>query len=298
MVQAVVGILVELSVLAKIVELMIGCVEKVCIPDQVFESVFTLVQNEFTHAVVGMFVLLSVFTRIVEDIRGCEEKVVIPLIVVAPFNVLVEELVPISIELVDKLVPILNVEEPLIVFTYKVDVFRSDALIMFEFKLLMDTVDAFRTETLVGPRVIEPVLGWMESIVEELAFKYLIVAVDTFKTEVLVIKTFEFMVVKLSIVEVELFKKLIVEDETFRKLIVEVETFRKLIVALETFNTETLIDVDCKLRMDAVELFKTETLVGAIVIDPPDKLDPIVIMEFSLGPMIFNTFMFDVLKSA
>jgi len=292
LVQAVVGILVELSVLAKIVEDMIGCVEKVWTADQVFESVFTLVQNVLTHAVVAMFVLLSVFTRIVEDIRGCEEKVVIPL------KVLVEELVPISIELVDKLVPILNVEEPLIVFTYKVDVFRSDALIMFEFKLLMDTVDAFRTETLVGPRVIEPVLGWMESIVEELAFKYLIVAVDTFKTEVLVIKTFEFMVVKLSIVEVELFKKLIVEDETFRKLIVEVETFRKLIVALETFNTETLIDVDCKLRMDAVELFKTETLVGAIVIDPPDKLDPIVIMEFSLGPMIFNTFMFDVLKSA
>ncbi len=210
--------------------------------------------------------------------RGCEEKVVIPLTVVAPLKVLVEELVPISIELVDKLVPILNVEEPLIVFTYKVDVFRSDALIMFEFKLLMDTVDAFRTETLVGPRVIEPVLDWMESIVEELAFKYLIVAVDTFKTEVLVVKTFEFMVVKLSILQVELFKK--------------------LIVALETFNTETLIDVDCKLRMDAVELFKTETLVGAIVIDPPDKLDPIVIMEFSFGPMIFNTFMFDVLKSA
>ena len=109
--------------------------------------------------------------------RGCEEKVVIPL------TVLVEELVPISIELVDKLVPILNVEEPLIVFTYKVDVFRSDALIMFEFKLLMDTVDAFRTETLVGPRVIEPVvklvpifiskvgeLVCMESMVEELAF--------------------------------------------------------------------------------------------------------------------------------
>jgi hypothetical protein len=231
-----------------------------------------------THAVVGIFVVLSVFTRIVEDMRGCEEKVVIPLTVVAPLKVLVEELVPISIELVDKLVPILNVEEPLIVFTYKVDVFRSDALIMFEFKLLMDTVDAFRTETLVGPRVIEPVLDWMESIVEELAFKYLIVAVDTFKTEVLVVKTFEFMVVKLSILQVELFKK--------------------LIVALETFNTETLIDVDCKLRMDAVELFKTETLVGAIVIDPPDKLDPIVIMEFSFGPMIFNTFMFDVLKSA
>jgi hypothetical protein len=280
--QAVVGILVELSVLAKIVELMIGCVEKVCIPDQVFESVFTLVQNELTHAVVGIFVLLSVFTRIVEDMRGCEEKVVVPL------TVLVEELVPISIELVDKLVPILNVEEPLIVFTYKVDVFRSDALIMFEFKLLMDTVDAFRTETLVGPRVIEPVLGWMESIVEELAFKYLIIAVDTFKTEVLLLKTFEFMVVRLSILQVELFKK----------LIVEVELFKKLIVALETFNTETLIDKDCKLRMDAVELFKTETLVGAIVIDPPDKLDPIVIMEFSLGPMIFNTFMFDVLKSA
>lgn len=215
--------------------------------------------------------------------RGCEEKVVIPLTVVAPLKVLVEELVPISIELVDKLVPILNVEEPLIVFTYKVDVFRSDALIMFEFKLLMDTVDAFRTETLVGPRVIEPVLDWMESIVEELAFKYLIVAVDTFKTEVLVVKTF-----RLSIVE----------DELFKKLIVEAETFRKLIVALETFNTETLIDKDCKLRMDAVELFNTETLVGAIVIDPPDKLDPIVIMEFSLGPMIFNTFMFDVLKSA
>ena len=240
-----------------------------------------------------MFVLLSVFTRIVEDMRGCEEKVVIPLIVVAPFNVLVEELVPISIELVDKLVPILNVEEPLIVFTYKVDVFRSDALIMFEFKLLMDTVDAFRTETLVGPRVIEPVLGWMESIVEKLAFKYLIVAVDTFKTEVLLLKTF-----RLSIVEDELFKKLIVEVDTFKKLIVEVDAFRKLIVALETFNTETLIDKDCKLRMDAVELFKTETLVGAIVIDPPDKLDPIVIMEFSLGPMIFSTFMFDVLKSA
>ena len=46
-----------------------------------------------THAVVGIFVVLSVFTRIVEDIRGCEEKVVIPL------KVLVEELVPISIEL-------------------------------------------------------------------------------------------------------------------------------------------------------------------------------------------------------
>jgi hypothetical protein len=288
LVQAVVGILLELSVLVKIVEDMIGCVEKVCIPDQVFESVFTLVQNELTHAVVGIFVLLSVFTRIVEDMRGCEEKVVIPLIVVVPLTVLVEELVPISIELVDKLVPILNVEEPLIVFTYKVDVFRSDALIMFEFKLLMDTVDAFRTETLVGPRVIEPVLGWMESIVEELAFKYLIIAVDTFKTEVLLLKTFEFMVVRLSILQVELFKK----------LIVEVELFKKLIVALETFNTETLIDKDCKLRMDAVELFKTETLVGAIVIDPPDKLDPIVIMEFSLGPMIFNTFMFDVLKSA
>ena len=212
-----------------------------------------------------MFVLLSVFTRIVEDMRGCEEKVVIPL------TVLVEELVPISIELVDKLVPILNVEEPLIVFTYKVDVFRSDALIMFEFKLLMDTVDAFRTETLVGPRVIEPVLGWMESIVEELAFKYLIIAVDTFSTEVLLLKTFEFMAVKLSIVEDELFKKLIVEDETFKKLIVE----------LETFNTETLIDVDCKLRMDAVELFKTETLVGPKVIEPPDKFAPIVIIDVS-----------------
>ena len=240
-----------------------------------------------THAVVGIFVVLSVFTRIVEDIRGCEEKVVIPL------KVLVEELVPISIELVDKLVPILNVEEPLIVFTYKVDVFRSDALIMFEFKLLMDTVDAFRTETLVGPRVIEPVLGWMESMVEELAFKYLIVAVDTFKTEVLLVKTFEFMVVKLSILHVDTFKTEVLVIKTFEFMVVKLS-----IVEVETFNTETLIDVDCKLRMDAVELFNTETLVGAIVIDPPDKLDPIVIMEFSLGPMIFNTFMFDVLKSA
>lgn len=225
-----------------------------------------------------MFVLLSVFARIVEDMRGCEEKVV------APLTVLVEELVPISIELVDKLVPILNVEEPLIVFTNNVDAFRTEVLIMFEFKLLMVPVDAFRTETLVGPRVIEPVvklvpifitkvgtLGCMESMVEELAFKYLIIAVDTFNTEVLVIKTFEFMVLKLSILHVD----------TFRTEVFEFMAFRLSIVEVETFNTETLIEEDCKLRMDAVELFKTETLVGPKVIDPPDKFAPIVIIDVS-----------------
>jgi hypothetical protein len=179
-------------------------------------------------------------------ITGCEEKVVIPLIK------FVEPPVPKLIEPLVKLVPILMTDvtdNPLIVF--------------------IDIVDAFRTETLVGPRVIEPLvklvpifiskvgeLVCMESMMEEIAFNLLIVAVDTFKSEV-----FAFL--------------------TKRSLIVEVET---------------LIEVDCKLRMNAVELFKTDTLVGAIVIDPPDKLDPIVIMDDSFGPMIFNTLILDVLK--
>jgi hypothetical protein len=54
---------------------MIGCVEKVWTADQVFESVFTLVQNVLTHAVVGIFVVLSVFPRMVELMIGCVENV-------------------------------------------------------------------------------------------------------------------------------------------------------------------------------------------------------------------------------
>jgi hypothetical protein len=75
LVHAVVAMFVVLSVFAKIVELMIGCTEKVWTADQVFESVFTLVQNVLTHAVVGMFVLLSVFVKMVELMIGCVEKV-------------------------------------------------------------------------------------------------------------------------------------------------------------------------------------------------------------------------------
>jgi hypothetical protein len=79
--------------------------------------------------------------------------------------------------------------------------------------------------------------------------------------------------------------------DTFKTEVFEFLTKRSLIV-----EVDTLIEVDCKLRINAVELFKTETLVGAIVIDPPDKLDPIVIMDDSFGPMIFNTLILDVLK--
>ena len=61
---------VVLSVFAKIVELMIGWTEKVWTADQVFESVFTLVQNVLTHAVVGIFVVLSVFVKMVELMIG------------------------------------------------------------------------------------------------------------------------------------------------------------------------------------------------------------------------------------
>jgi uncharacterized membrane protein len=74
-VQAVVGILVVLSVLAKIVEVIRGCTEKVCVLDQVFDCVFTYVQKELTQAVVGILVVLSVFAKIVELISGCAEKV-------------------------------------------------------------------------------------------------------------------------------------------------------------------------------------------------------------------------------
>jgi hypothetical protein len=73
--HAVVAMFVVLSVFAKMVELMIGWTEKVWTADQVFESVFTLVQNVLTHAVVGMFVLLSVFDKIVELMIGCVENV-------------------------------------------------------------------------------------------------------------------------------------------------------------------------------------------------------------------------------
>jgi hypothetical protein len=41
LVQAVVGIMVELSVLAKMVDVISGWTENVCAADQVFESVFT-----------------------------------------------------------------------------------------------------------------------------------------------------------------------------------------------------------------------------------------------------------------
>ncbi len=75
MTHAVVAMFVVLSVFAKMVELMIGWTEKVWTADQVFESVFTLVQNVLTHAVVGMFVLLSVFDKIVELMIGCVENV-------------------------------------------------------------------------------------------------------------------------------------------------------------------------------------------------------------------------------
>ena len=75
MTHAVVAMFVVLSVFAKMVELMIGCTEKVWAADQVFESVFTLVQNVLTHAVVGMFVLLSVLTRMVELMIGWVENV-------------------------------------------------------------------------------------------------------------------------------------------------------------------------------------------------------------------------------
>ena len=75
MTHAVVAMFVVLSVFAKMVELMIGCTEKVWAADQVFESVFTLVQNVLTHAVVGMFVVLSVLDKIVELMIGWTEKV-------------------------------------------------------------------------------------------------------------------------------------------------------------------------------------------------------------------------------
>ena len=75
MTHAVVAMFVVLSVFAKMVELMIGWTEKVWTADQVFETVFTLVQNVLTQAVVGMFVVLSVFPRIVEVMIGCVENV-------------------------------------------------------------------------------------------------------------------------------------------------------------------------------------------------------------------------------
>jgi len=75
LVHAVVAMFVVLSVFARIVEVMIGWTEKVWTADQVFESVFTLVQNVLTHAVVGIFVVLSVFPRIVELMIGCVENV-------------------------------------------------------------------------------------------------------------------------------------------------------------------------------------------------------------------------------
>jgi hypothetical protein len=113
-----------------------------------------------TQAVVGIFVELSVFAIIVVRIKGRDLKVV------TPFIKFVEVPVPIVTEPVVKSVPILRTDvsdNPFIVF--------------------IDIVDTFRTETLVGPRVIEPVvklvpifinkvgeLVCMESMVEELAF--------------------------------------------------------------------------------------------------------------------------------
>jgi hypothetical protein len=125
--QAVVGILVVLSVLAKMVELIRGCPEKVCTPDQVFDCVFTYVQNVFVQAVVAILVELSVFAKMVELMIGCEVNVVTPL------KVELEDAVPILIEPVVKLPPIVMEELAFMTSTDKVDTLRTDTFVTEKF---------------------------------------------------------------------------------------------------------------------------------------------------------------------
>jgi hypothetical protein len=60
-----------------------------------------------------------------------------------------------------KFVPILIAEvadEPLIVFTYAVDAFKIEVFVVTTFRSFIVHVDTFRTETLVGPNSIDPVV--------------------------------------------------------------------------------------------------------------------------------------------
>jgi hypothetical protein len=97
--------------------------EKFCVPDQVFEFVFTYVQKLFVHAVVAILVELSVFNKGDELIKGCEVNVV------APLNVEVDVAVPIVTDPVVKFPPIIIAEVAelaLIVFTFAVDIFKEE----------------------------------------------------------------------------------------------------------------------------------------------------------------------------
>ena len=103
--------------------------EKFCVPDQVFEFVFTYVQKLFVHAVVAILVELSVFNKGDELIKGCEVNVATPFNVVAPLNVVVDVAVPIVTDPVVKFPPkvIAEVAElALIVFTFAVDIFKEE----------------------------------------------------------------------------------------------------------------------------------------------------------------------------
>ena len=116
--------------------------EKFCVPDQVFEFVFTYVQKLFVHAVVAILVELSVFNKGDELIKGCEVNVATPFNVVAPLNVVapVNVVAPLNVE-VDVAVPI--VTDPVVKFPPKVIAEVAElALIVFTF-----AVDIFKEET-------------------------------------------------------------------------------------------------------------------------------------------------------
>lgn len=133
------------------------------------------------HAVVAIFVLLSILSKILEVMIGCEVNEVTPL------KVEIEKSVPIVTVPPDKFVPTDITEvasNALMVLTVAIDAFKPDTLMVLivavevfkietfpvnVYKFEKDTVDAFRTEVFVV-----------------ITFRSLIVEIDTFKTETLV----------------------------------------------------------------------------------------------------------------
>ena len=89
-------------------------------------------------------------------------------------------------------------------------------------------------------------------------------------------------------VAVEAFIVFTVAVEALIVFTVAVEALIIFTVAVEAFKDDTV----------ATDEFRTETLVGPIVMDPPDKLAPIVISESSKSELRFNTFILEAFKLA
>jgi len=126
------------------------------------------------------------------------------------------------------------------------------------------------------PNVIDPVVKLEPKVMAEVAEEALIVftvATEAFKTDALIV-----LLSKTCIFAVE--------------ALIEVLS-KAFIFAVEAFKTEPF-----KVETVITDEFRTETLVGPSVMDPPDKLAPIVITESSKSALTFNTFILDAFKLA